>query len=540
MATDTTLPKDGPVDPFSAAGAAHISQITGQQPAPISANVLSTPALPPLPQPAQTSTPAAPPIPTLDSIFNTSDTPLDNQFKDTTIAESRTAADLAGETAFRTSQETANDLTGKKATVTDLTSRLNTLKSQADAIPLAVQNEFSGRGATVGGVTPFQTADLRNNTIQQLGVSAMLNAANGNLSTAQDQVDAAVKAKFDPLKAQLAAQQAQLAAITPLLDMEQKKQAVKQTAALAERTRLLTKQEDDQKTIYQTMLTAAQNGADAVTLRTIQNASTPDEAIAAAGTSLGAKFRNDQTQQEFDNNIKLAQLAIDQQKAKNDSAAATADPSQILAFAQQYASDGKIPAGLPKGTFGIVSQVAKELPKPEGTLVSNVTGIAPNNLSATQTDGIAALRDLQKKLDDAKTLYDSYHHGLLAGIKNAVAPSQGEQQYQNLRSEIVDLLARARTGAAISATEEATYSAKLPGNFNKSLFLGASGDTKIDSLKSSLSGKLDTTLQTHNVAIYGYSTVKLGGQSYTVGQIVTNDKGQQGRVNADGTITLIQ
>jgi hypothetical protein len=272
--------------PATAQGAAAISGIAGRSPAPISAGVLSTPSLPSLPQPNTPQPPAAPSIPSLDSIFNTADTPLDTQLKEGAANEGALGAELAGKTAFQDQQEQAAGLPGLKATVTDLTSRLNTLKSQADAIPLAVQNEFAGRGATAGGVTPFQTADLRNNTIQQLGVSAMLNAANGNLSTAQDQVDAAVKAKFDPIQAELDAQKAQLAAIQPLLDAEEKKQAAEQSAQLQERQNQITQQQDDQKTIYSTMLVAAQNGADSITLRNIQNATTPDAAIAAAGSSL--------------------------------------------------------------------------------------------------------------------------------------------------------------------------------------------------------------------------------------------------------------
>jgi hypothetical protein len=275
-----------PINPFTTEGAAHISQIAGQQVAPTSANVLSAPTLPSLPQPVVPPPPAAPSIPTLDSIFNTPDTPLDTQFKTATTTEAGLEGELAGQTAFQTAQEQANDIGGKKATVTDLTTQLNNLKAAGDQIPLQFQNDAAGRGETVGGLGSLQASATRNNTIQQLGVSAMLNAANGNLASAQDQVTAAVKAKFDPIQAELDAQKAQLEAITPLLDAEEKKQAAVQAEQLQERQTAITQQQDDQKTIYQTMLAAAQNGADSVTLRNIQNATTPDAAIAAAGKSL--------------------------------------------------------------------------------------------------------------------------------------------------------------------------------------------------------------------------------------------------------------
>ena len=539
-----------PIQPFTPQGAQQIATITGQQPAPISANQLNAPQVQ-LPQPAYVPPPAPPPAPQIASSA-APDPYLGSQLEDPYQPgpyETQTA-DIAGKIgdlseqyaglpAYRSQQEQQYDIAGKKQTVTDLTNRFNTLKAAADQIPLQIQNDYQGRGATAAGVAPIQTAQLRENTIQQLGVSAMLQAANGNLSTAQDLIDSAVKAKFDPIEAELTAKQQQLQAIAPLLSAEEQRQAAKQQAKLEAQKTQLANQREDQKTIYDTMLTAAQYGADATTLRNIQNAASPTAAAAAASAVLGKKFQSEEDQRKFDNNIKLAQLAIDQAKLRNDTAS-VADPAQILAYAQQYASDGKIPTGLPKGTFGIVSQVAREMPKPDGTLVSNTTGIAPGGLSATQVDGIVALRDLQTKLDDAKTLFDSYNHGILAGAKNAIAPSTQSQQYNDLRGEIVDLLARARTGAAINASEEATYLKKLPGNFNKSLFFGASGDTKISDLKSSLSGKLNTTLQTHNLSIYGYSTVNLGGQNYVVGSIVTNDKGQQGRVNPDGSITIIQ
>jgi hypothetical protein len=303
------------INPFSIEGAKQIALIAGQQPAPISANALSTPALPTLPQPAPSPIPATPMVPTIDQIYDASPTDLEKKFTDTAMAEGNTAASLAGETAYRTTQEQANDITGKKKTTNDLTTSLNNLKAEADQIPLSVQNEFEGRGATAGGVAPIQTGLLRNNSIRQLGVSAMLNAANGNLATAQDQVDSAVKAKFDPLRAQLAAQQAQLQAITPLLNLQEQKTAAKQAAALAERSRLLAKQETEQKNINSVMLTAATYNADAQTLTKIQNAATYAEAISAAGKFIqDPKAKYDLESARLDNILKQAQIAKTQKE----------------------------------------------------------------------------------------------------------------------------------------------------------------------------------------------------------------------------------
>lgn len=248
-------------------------------------------------------------------------------------------------------------------------------------------------------------------------------------------------------------------------------------------------------------------------------------------------LKNTQSQiddRTFQHSLDLAKLHLDQQKANNEGAAGM-DPSQLVAYAQQYASTGAIPTGLPKGTFGVVAQFAKEAPKPEGTLVDRNTGIKPSALSSVQEDGIVATRDLVNKLDDLKDYYNSTYTGILPGLKNAVAPSKTNQQFNDLRGEIVDLLARSRTGAVIGKEEERTYSGKLPGNFSKPLFFGKDGGQSIDDLKKSLQGKLDTALTTHGVSIYGYSTVKLGGQEYKVGDTIEVN-GKKGRVLPDGTI----
>ena len=376
----------------------------------------------------------------------------------------------------------------------------------------------------------------------------MLNAANGNLSTAQDQVDYAVKAKFEPLKAQLAAQQAQLTAITPLLEREDKQRAVVQQAALTERARLLTKQEDDQKTILKTMTDAASVGADALTLRRIQNAATPEEAASLAAPFLAKPYQDQQKQQQFDNNIKTAQLAIqqaqlnlDRQKVAND-AVTNADPAQILAYAQQYASNGNIPTGLPKGTFGIVSQVAKELPKPQGALVSSVTGIAPSSISPTQQAGITALSDIvTKTLPGLQRLFPKINTGIVGGTLGMLHTSQERQDYLTARQEFLNKLLVARSGATVTPQEYDRYAAMLPGTFNQPLFLGSDGSTKLNSISKNLNASLDTQLSTNQLAIYGYSKVDVGGQKYTVGEIVTNhETGQTGRINPDGSVTLIQ
>src|SRR3990167_10196931 len=115
---------------------------------------------------------------------------------------------LIGESAFRAEQEQAQGVNELVKTQNDLSGRLKALKNEALAIPIQLQQDVTGRGVTAGGLRPIETAALRNNAIQALGVSSLLEASRGNLTLALDLVDRAVAQKYDPLKEEIAVKQA--------------------------------------------------------------------------------------------------------------------------------------------------------------------------------------------------------------------------------------------------------------------------------------------------------------------------------------------
>jgi len=80
--------------------------------------------------------------------------------------------------------------------VQDLTNQLNSIRTQANVIPMQIQQESAGRGRTEAGIAPLQTAELRNNAIQALTVGAQLQAKQGNLALAQSQIDRAIELKY--------------------------------------------------------------------------------------------------------------------------------------------------------------------------------------------------------------------------------------------------------------------------------------------------------------------------------------------------------
>lgn len=405
------------------------------------------------------------------------------------------------------------------------------VKAKTDAAQQleAMQTAEANTNGAVGGGYSSSIQDFQrksNANIANLAIVAQ--ASQGLLTAAQQTIKDKLDAQFQPVEDQIDFL-TKFAAVNNN-DLTDSEKFQLQEKADQKKTDLsnLTKTADD---LHQNML---QNGAPASAFSAIDRI-TNDY---VAGKITGPEAQTKMYQVAGNYGVDTYKQAQTQKLLSDIAATGDSDPTQTLAYAQQYASTGQIPTGLPKGTFGIVAQTAKELPKPTGTLVDINTGVKPSKLSSTQTDGIVALKDLSQKLTEAQDLFKTLSTGIVAGAAKSIFPTQGQQQYDALRSEIVDLLARARTGAAINASEEALYLGKIPGKFNNSLFVGSTGDNKIQGLKDSIDGKLNTNLKTNSLAIYGYSKVKIGDQEYTVGDLVSNGS-KTGRVNPDGTITVI-
>lgn len=523
-------------NPFSAEGAKRIAAIAGQQLAPVDASLLSSPAsliIPPAPQT---------PLPDYSKI-TVSTPPIQNTPQQDTLEAERTGLINDVSTAItKTGQRSARKAELEAAAgVPVLNTQLNELNTlirntQAEAFKATQKSE--DRLAPTFAIQGEQAQIERQRAVKVYGWAAAAEAIQGNIALAQDNIERALAAEFDPLEKEIEAKKFLLDINKDNFSTEEKRRAEAAAAQLDKDKEAAAAAREARKQVLDIMLTAAQYGADNQTLLKIQNAKTPEEATSLAGGVLGNKFASDEAQRTFDNNIKLAQLSIDRAKLSNETMAVT-DPTQILAYAQQYASSGKIPTGLPKGTFGVVSQVAKELPKPDGALIDRNTGTKPD-ISDTKVDGLSALYDITLKVQQLKELDAQRNKGLIAGTLGKVFGSDTQQKYVDLRTEIVDLLSRARTGAALTVAEEKFYADQLPGRLAEPLFLGPDTQGRIDNFASKIEDTLETKLNAQQAVIYGFSKIDLGGQLYTVGEIVQNEQGQLGRVNADGSITLIQ
>ncbi len=277
---------------------------------------------------------------------------------------------------------------------------------------------------------------------------------------------------------------------------------------------------------------AGKNLADDATIQAIQNSKTVGEAMIAAGQYLHSE--ND----ILDAKYKRAQIDKIYSDIRNEGAGAFAgDPASALAYASEYAANGKIPTGMPKGSFGTVARIAKELPKSPGQILSVSTGVAPPADAELQKalGSLYSATELAKQLKDLDNLRWG---GITAGVAGRLTGSQAQERYVGLRSQVIDLLSRARSGAALTAQEEARYAAMLPGRYDEPFGIGADSQIRIDNFIKALSDDMKNKASVQGWAMNGISTVKVGGQEYLVGDIIQNAQGQAGRVNPDGTITL--
>lgn len=347
---------------------------------------------------------------------------------------------------------TQQGIDAKTQAVNDINNRINsTKKGYEDQINTIRQNA----GGTFGGAVSENVGIVQRQADNHLADLAIEQAAaNGNLKTAQDIVDAKIKAQFEPI--------------------------------------------DNQIKSLQSFYTLNQN-----------------DLSDSQQLALQEQISNREKARDFQYDVALLS-----QKAKIEALAAGAniDIANSIAYAQQYASTGQIPPGIPKGSFGTIAAVAKALPKPVGTLVDMNTGIASSNVTQTSKDGISALYDFQSKIDELNSIRDS------GTFFNRVS-------YNALRGEMISLLRLARSGQAVTDKEQKDYESRIPGPN------GLYPKTKLSGLKNSVTGTLNRKLSTNGLSIYGYSKVKLGDKDLTVGDVIDDGMGNNARVNPDGSLT---
>lgn len=123
----------------------------------------------------------------------------------------------------------------------------------------------------------------QNVNIKRATNAALITAAQGNLSQAQDYIQRALDAEFKPLESKIEYLKTFLSINAQRLDNAQQAQLQHQITL---NERAYQEGVQNKNNIYTIMLEAQKNGADNLTLQRIQQAKTPEDALMAAGKYL--------------------------------------------------------------------------------------------------------------------------------------------------------------------------------------------------------------------------------------------------------------
>lgn len=404
----------------------------------------------------------------------------------------------------------------------------------------ALNADLEGKPISMASIIGAQAQVTRVKAAEIGLLQAQAQGLQGQIEVAQETANRAVDLKYSVISAKLDVYQTQLNALTPTLNREEKQQQMAQQILLDRQKQALQDAKDEEKSIQSLMLKAMESGiTDTKILNKISNSKSYNEAL---GIATPAIAKTVQTEKDLDNQYKQMQIANIRSEIANrgrSSSGGQYDPSEILAYAQQFASTGQIPTNLPKGSFGLVAQVAKEVPKANGTLVNSITGIKDSKLGATEEGDLRKLYNITQNIKELAELDKKRIGGLIPGALGKVFGSNAQAEYLTKRKAIVDDIQRMQSGAALTETEQKFYKDYLPSRFSEALFLGQDSGKKIQNFAKEMNTKLNNALKTNNLSIYGFSQVKVGDQIYTVGDIISNGT-QSARVNPDGTLTLIQ
>lgn len=407
-------------------------------------------------------------------------TALKDKAKDTVLARETAGVNLA------------TDEVNKYITqLAELNGQATSLNREAQAIPVKVQQNNLGTGATDAGVAPQEAGALRLNALKALSiaqqsdvVSAALTGSQVRLKAAEDKAKQIIDLKYTPLEQGLAIRTKQYELNKDTLSLIDKSRTEALGLALQKEKDELTAKKDLETKISTIQLEAAKNSATPEIMTAIQGAKSVGDAIKAAGTFLAAP--NTEVVKVGENSAFL----IDKTTGKIiKSYAGTPSPGSN--------SSGII---IPPGATPTVSAL--------GGLV----GLVPNFPSVTAQKVFAtAINDLAKKPGNEKAIAEKIIGQTVDNIKDEAqrkivggnfAISQEVTRLQGLLDDYVasggktdwikgktedtyqfvgktsdpeiakigvqialtlDTLARLRTGAVVTTNEERAFGKMLPG-----------------------------------------------------------------------------
>lgn len=343
----------------------------------------------------------------------------------------------------------------------------------------------------------------RQRAVKNFALSAAAEALQGNIALAQARVDSAIQAEFQPIQARIDFQKQLIQDNYNRLTVASKSAADKRLVALNERERLLNEDKTEKANINQVLLTAAQSGADNLTIQRITSARSVGEAVSYAQPFI--EKRNTQVV-KFDNGDSALIDTQSGQVIKNFGGSKIADTVNKFSntglgiatsvlnskfnskFQQEQFTNNVnrfINAQDDKGLANYIFSTAIEtLPDAE-----------QRKKALSQYRIVTKLTDLQKQLDEYQA--KGGKTGLYRGTREEIYAALGQVKDPELRrigtqlQDTLDQLARDRTGAVITESEEKFYNRLLP-TASKSAELNRA---TISGLKGSMVNDLNASLR---------------------------------------------
>lgn len=357
-------------------------------------------------------------------------TPLDQQIQQILNGGVTLAQQDAQKGADTLALQQQQGIQAKQQAVQDANNEINTKTASYAQQEAQINNQGGGITSAVANA---ENAGLLRAKAADIGISqAKLTAAQGNLSLAQQQVTDAINLKYSTIESNIKVQQAQLAALQPLLSKEQSTQAAAQQAYLKAQDQAIQDQKDKETQINNIALNAASAGANPNIVAAIQKAPDVISAIAAAAPALGAKVANDLKQQAFDNAIKTrnanndaARLSIEQQAPIQNIALEAAKAGASADVIKAITSSKTFGAALAAASPSINAPTLKNIANATVTTGVNqrqfVNGTNLDTAAKQKAASLGAIVLEGKPLDsmNAVTNAETQFGGFLAALSNA-------------------------------------------------------------------------------------------------------------------------
>lgn len=146
--------------------------------------------------------------------------------------------------------------------IKDLSAQATGLQNEALAIPIQIQNEFAGTGATDAGVAPIQTSRLRDNALKALSLGQQAAIANADYDKAKNYADLKVDAKYEQIQADINAKITNLQALKDFdLSPAQEKARLAREERLNAEKQVNEDKRTTEKQLADMLITASSQGA---------------------------------------------------------------------------------------------------------------------------------------------------------------------------------------------------------------------------------------------------------------------------------------